>query len=575
MTESFDRARLIRAARGETEADTLFKNVRVLNVFNGETMETSVAVAGGMVAGFGPGKARETVDMGGRFLVPGLIDAHVHVESSMLAPPSFARAVLASGTTAAVADPHEIANVLGIKGVRAMRALSNNAAMRIYYMAPSCVPATHLETSGARLDLADIEALLREPDVPGLAEMMNFPGVLFGAPDVLDKIRAARLAGKRVDGHAPGLTGPDLHAYSGAGIASDHECTTLKEAKEKLALGMRVMLREGTGAKNLAALLPAVTPETSRLCMFCTDDRHAGDILANGHIASMAAFAIRQGIPPVTAVQMATLNPAEYFGLAYHGAVTPGRRADFLVVENLDDFRASAVYVKGKLCAEDGRTLGEMEEAELPSGLSGSMRVDPGALDFSIPAGQGEARVIGLIPGQIVTRMEKAKVRVENGYVAADTAQDILPLYVIERHTGAGNMGKGLVRGLGLKAGALAESVAHDSHNIVAAGVAPEDIRAAVEAVAQMGGGLAAAAQGKVLAALPLPVAGLMSMEPAGRVAAMEADIAKAARELGSTLENPLMTLSFLALPVIPELKLTDKGLVDVKRFGFVNLFGE
>ncbi|MFN2166133.1 MAG: adenine deaminase, partial [Anaerolineae bacterium] len=524
------------------------------------------------VVGFGDYPARQVVDLGGKYLCPGFIDAHVHLESSMVQPAEFARAVVPHGTTAVVCDPHEIANVLGLAGVRYILDASEGLPLSVYVMAPSCVPATHMETAGAELSAADLETLWSHERVIGLAEMMNFPGVLFRAPDVLAKLRSA--GDRPIDGHAPGLSGLDLNAYVAAGIRSDHECTTLDEAREKLRRGMHILIREGTTARNLHPLLPLVTPANARLCSFCTDDRHPDTLLSEGHIDDVVRQAIAWGLEPVTAIQMASLNTAEYFRLRNVGAVAPGYRADLLVLDDLEAVHVSQVYAAGELVAEAGRFLpSRADQPAVP--IQPSVHVDVADLDFSIAAGEGEARVIGTIPAQVVTEHLRLVPTTENGYVVSDPARDLLKIAVVERHHGSGQVGLGLVHGVGLKRGAIASSVAHDSHNIVLIGASDDEMRAAVAAVAEMGGGQVAVAGGEVLAACPLPIAGLMSDRPLEEVRDQVEALTGAAHALGCTLPDPLMTMSFLALPVIPALKLTDKGLVDVEKFDFVPLFGE
>jgi len=565
-------ADFLRASRGDHPCDLLLANARIIDVFSGGIVAGSVAVAGGRIAGIGAYPARRTVDLGGRFLAPGFIDSHVHIESSMSCVGEFARAVVVRGTTAVVADPHEIANVLGGDGIRYMLDSEENQPINVFYALPSCVPATDMETAGARLAAADLEPFFEDPRVVALGEMMNYPGVLHGDPEVLKKIEAARRHAKPVEGHAPGLSGKDLLAYVAAGITSDHECTTAAEALEKLAAGMHIMIRQGTGARNLSDLLPIVTERSSRRLMWCTDDRHPHDLLDEGHIDSIVAAAVRGGVEPVTAIRMATLNPAERFGLGHLGAVAPGRQADLVVFSDLSSPRVEAVYVRGELIAEHGRlAAGIRTPAPVPT--RPSMQVNLPALDFSLPAGGRRLRVIEVVSGQIVTRQSIEPAPVERNRLVSDTSRDLLKIAVVERHTGSGRIGVGMVRGIGLRQGALASSVAHDSHNIVVAGVTDADMRAAVGEVVAMGGGIVAAVGGRIAARLPLPVAGLMSLEPVQAVSHAMDRLVRAARDLGSPLKDPFMTLSFLALPVIPELKITDLGLVDVREFRRVPLF--
>lgn len=562
---------LIRVARGLEPADLVLRNARLVNVFSGEVHMAHVAVHGGRVVGLGSYAGREEIDLQGRFLCPGLIDGHVHMESAMVHPAEFARAVVPRGTTTVIADPHEIANVLGLEGVRYMLEATAGLPLNVYLMAPSCVPATPLETAGAELTAADIATLLQDPRVIGVAEMMNYPGVLAGVPEVLDKIRAA--GGRPVDGHAPGLTGKDLCAYIAAGIGSDHECTELSEALEKLRLGMYVMIREGSTAHNLEVLLPLVMPGNASHCMLVTDDRDPADLLSRGHIDALLRQAQPQELlPPVTLVQMATLNPARYFRRNDLGAIAPGFRADMVVVDDIEKMGVQMVFKDGRLVARDGVLLeGTLpEQRTLPrstlrvAGLS--------AARLAVPAAGERIRVIGVVPGQIVTRSLVEDARVVDGHVVADVERDVLKIAVVERHRGTGNVGLGFVKGFGLQRGAIASSVAHDSHNIVVVGCSDSEMVQAVEAVVAMGGGQAVVAGSTTLAALPLPIAGLMSDRPLAEVRDGVEALNHAARDLGCALEAPLMTMAFMALVVIPELKLSDRGLVDVRSFQFVPL---
>ncbi|MFC1488671.1 adenine deaminase [Thermodesulfobacteriota bacterium] len=563
---------IIRSARGEEPVDLLLTHARVIDVFSGEIVSGDIAVAHGCIVGFGDYSSKKTVDLGGRFVAPGFIDAHVHIESAMTSIAEFARALIPFGTTTVVADPHEIANVLGSDGIDYMLRSSEYQPMHVYFTLPSCVPATDMETSGAKLSADDLLPYMRHERVLALGEMMNFPGVIYGDPDVLSKIENAKTHAKPVDGHAPGLSNFDLYAYIAAGISSDHECTTVKEAREKLMAGMHIMVREGTGAKNLEELLPVINEQTARRMMWCTDDRHPHDLLEEGHIDSMVRRAIHKGLDPVIAIQMATLNPAEYFGIREAGAIAPGRRADLVVFSDLENPRIEQVYCRGVLSAENGKICPEIEKPA-PIPIPASMNVKIEAIDFSTPAKGKRIRLIDIVPDQIVTRQSIVDAPISEGLVVPDTSQDILKIAVVERHTGSGNVGKGFVRGFGLKRGALASSVAHDSHNIIVVGTNDEDMKAAVQAVIEMEGGLAISCDRKICADLALPIAGLMSPEPMKMVRDQLDNLINVAREFGTALHDPFMTLSFLALPVIPELKITDKGLVDVVQFKLVNLF--
>jgi adenine deaminase len=562
---------IIRVGRGDQPADLLLQNARVVDVLSGEIINTDVALHAGRVAGFGRYDALAYMDLEGRYLCPGFIDGHIHVESSMLTPPEFARAVVPHGTTAIVCDPHEIANVLGIEGITYILHASVGLPVAFYVMLPSCVPATHMETSGAELTSGDLTLLLPRNRVIGIAEMMNYPGVIAGDREVLNKIKIA--GHRRVDGHAPGLTGKDLCAYIDAGISSDHECVTADEAGEKLRLGMYIMVREGTTEKNLKELITVVNHQNSRQFMFVTDDRHPDDLLEEGHIDHLVRMAIAEGIEPMTAVQMATINTAAYFGLKNEGAVAPGFRADFAILDDLEKVTVSRVIKDGRVVAEAGRALAFDSEPPV-RGIRGTVNIATESLaDLSIPAAGSRMRVIGIVPGQIVTEKLSVEPRVEDGLAVSDTEHDILKMAVVERHTASGNVGLGFVRGMGLRRGAIASSVAHDSHNVIVVGVNDDDMRAAVIEIARMNGGAVVMDDGQPVARLPLPVAGLMSDQSVRDVAAAAREVIGAAAELGCTLPDPLISLSFLALPVVPSLKLTDMGLVDVEKFELVGLW--
>ena len=564
------REELIAAARGEIEVDLLLSGGQLANVLSGEVYRADVAVHRGKVVGFECCSARDVLEQEGQVVAPGFIDGHVHIESSMVTVPEYARAVVPRGTTTVVADPHELANVWGGAGIRYILDSSRDLPLNVYVMLPSCVPATDLETAGASLRAADLASLLKEHRVLGLAEMMNYPGVLFRDPEVMKKLALAE--SRPVDGHAPGLSGRDLSAYISAGIGSDHECTTIEEAREKVRAGMQIMLREGSAAKNLRDLLPLVTAKNAGRFLFVSDDRHPADLLGQGHIDFMVRTVVEQGLEPIMAMQIASYNAARYFGLPHLGAVAPGYRADIVVLDDLESLRPVKVIKDGRVVAEEGQLCVSLK----PAGGAAvrSMNIAPLApVSLAITAQPGPARVIGVVDGQIVTRSLSLEPRVEGGFVVSDTGRDILKMAVVERHRGTGNIGRALVQGFGLACGALATSVAHDSHNIAVVGVSDADMLAAVQAVQQMGGGLVALAEGRALARLPLPVAGLMSEARLEEVQeGMESCIA-AARGLGCRLTDPFMTLSFLCLPVIPELKLTDRGLVDVGEFRLVGMF--
>jgi adenine deaminase len=572
-----DLTTLIPVARGDEPADLILKNARVVNVFTGEIDETNVAIAGGHIAGLGDyEQAHETIDLAGAYVAPGLIDAHMHMESSMLPPPQFARLAVPHGTTSAIIDPHEIANVLGAAGVRYMIEAARDVPLDVHLAVPSCVPATNMENAGAELSAADIEPLLADECAVSLGEMMNFPGVVFGVPEVLEKVKVGLR--KRVDGHCPGLTGKALQAYIAAGISNDHESTALEEAREKLRAGLKVFIREGSAAKNLEALLPLVTGENKHRFCFCTDDRHPQDIMTEGHIDHVIRKAIGLGMDPVTAIQLGSHFTAVHFGLTRVGAVAAGYQADLIVVEDLKRFELRAVYRGGRLVARDGCYLGSESGAGIePPVDSVRLPADLSVASFAVPAPPAGAkiRVIGMQLHQLITTERIEEPTVSGGTIVADVQRDILKLAVIERHRATGNIGVGFIHGFGLKRGALASTVGHDSHNLTVLGTNDSDMLLAARALEEAQGGQVVVADGEVLAVLPLPIAGLMSTESAEVLVEQQQALRNAYRTLGSPVEDPFMTLSFMPLAVIPKLKLTDLGLVDVDRFDFVPLVVE
>ena len=568
---SNDLSHLLAVARGDEPSDLVLKNARLVNVLSGEVHDADIAVSGATIVGVGEDyDAREIADLHGRFVSPGFIDAHVHVESAMVPPSEFARAVVPRGVTTVVTDPHEIANVLGIDGIRFMLEDADDAPFSMFVNAPSCVPATHMGTAGAELSASDLTGLQDHPSVIGLAEVMNFPGVVHGDLAVLAKLRA--FEGRVIDGHAPGLSGAALNAYVAAGITSDHECTTLREAREKLRLGMKIYLREATTAKNLRDLLPIVTAENERQLCLCTDDRQPADLLGEGSIDHLVRVAIAEGVAPLVAIRMATLNTAERFRLLDRGAVAPGLRADLVVFADLERPEPDQVFVGGKLVAVNG-TMIERRQADKARRPGGSIKVDWSKVDLTVSAAGRRMRVIGVIPDQIVTRHEEKDATVRDGIAVQDPARDLLKMAVIERHGRTGNVGIGFVTGVGLERGAIAGTVAHDHHNLVVIGADDRSMLTAAKAVAEAGGGQAVADGSDVLALLPLPIAGLMSDLPLEDVRDRLDQLHAAARGLGSRLHDPFMATAFLALEVIPSLKLTDKGLVDVEKFEIVPLF--
>lgn len=564
---------MIAVARGNLPADLLLTNARIVNTLTGEIESGNVAICQGRIAGIGDyHEANELIDLGGHYLAPGFLEGHVHLESSMLHPAQYASAVVPRGITSIVSDLHEIANVAGLAGLRFVKDCARELPLDVFIMAPSCVPATSFETSGAALDAADLENVLKWDNVLGLGEMMNFPGVLAADETVLTKIATAQ--GRVIDGHAPGLSGKVLNAYVSAGIRSDHESVTVEEGREKLRRGMRLMIRQGTAERNLEALLPLVTDKTYKRCLFVVDDRSCTDLLRDGSVDAVVRQAIRAGLDPVRAIQMATINTAEYFRLHNHGAIAPGFVANMAVFSSLADLTADMVFHHGKKVAEGGALLASSRQVRSRK-LLYTFHVKPFSVDALKLMPADPFPVIELVPGQIVTRKTMMKPTVADAQVQPDVGRDLLKLVVVERHRATGNIGLGLVKGLGLKRGAIASSVAHDSHNIIVAGANDADIFAAVKGIEKMQGGLVCVLGGKVLASLPLPIAGLLSDKPLDEVAAeLESLEQTAAVVLGATHPSPFAILSFLALPVIPELRLTDLGLVDVISFRLLDLYG-
>ena len=558
-------ARRLAVARGDEPAELVIRGGRVLSVFTREWLAGDVAIVDGAIAGVGEYEGREVLDVSGRYLVPGFVDAHMHIESSKLLVDEFARLVLPFGTTAVVADPHEIANVLGTDGVHWLLDACERLPLDIYFMAPSCVPASRFESPRRPLTIGDLEGLLRRRRVLGVAEMMNFPGVVGGDESELAKLRLS----PHVDGHAPGLLGKRLNAYAAAGIASDHEAATLEEGRERLRAGMWLLIREASAARNLGALIPLALELGPERIAFCTDDREPDHIADAGHINSMVREAVALGIPPEDALVMATLNPALYHGLRGHGAVAPGYRADLLVLPDLVTFVPELV-LKG------GRPAAEIPSVPVPDWVRntvrlGEIRSDP----FRISWTGGNSRVIGLVTGQIVTEALVEEPTVVAGEAVADPSRDLAKIAVLERHLGTGRVAVGLVRGFGLERGAFASTIAHDAHNLIAVGVEDEAMERAALRLAELGGGIVVVEADRVLAELPLPVAGLLSDRPLDEVLAASERLNAAVQTLGVRFPHPFQALAFLALSVIPSLKITDRGLVDVDRFELVPLAAE
>jgi adenine deaminase len=560
-----DLARRLAVARGDEPADLVIRGARVFSAFTREWLDGDLAIADGYVAGLGDYDGTEILELTGRFLVPGFIDSHMHLESSKLLVDEFARLVLPLGTTAVVADPHEIANVLGTDGVHWLADLCTDLPLDVFFMASSCVPASEFESPRRPLLPGDLEGLLRRRRVIGLAEMMNFPGVVSGSEAELAKL--ALPGATHVDGHAPSVLGKALNAYAAAGIRSDHEVSTIEEGRERLRAGMWVLIREASGARNLHALLPLVHEFGPHRLAFCTDDREPEHIAEEGHINSMVRAAVAAGVSPEDALVMASFNPAQWHGLRDLGALAPGYQADVLVLPDLERFVPELVL-------KAGRRVGEIPRLEVPEWVRHTVRIRPlSTNDFVVPwEGHGGARVIGIVPDQIVTDSLVDEPRVNGAKAVSDPERDLLKIAVVERHLGTGRVGLGFVRGFALRSGALASTVAHDAHNVVVVGVKDDDMLRAVRRLTDTGGGVVVVDGGIVKAELKLPIAGLLSDASLDEVISASQACVDAARSLGCELPSPFQTMAFLALSVIPSLKITDRGLVDVDRFELVPL---
>lgn len=553
--------RIIAVAAGREKADLVLKNAKYLNVFSNEFLSGDIAVANGLIAGVGKYDGKTEIDVSGKLVLPGFIDAHIHLESSMVTPAEFAKAVVAHGTTTVITDPHEITNVMGIDGVEYMIQASQNLPIDVHFMMPSCVPATEIDESGAELDCKDIDLYLDNKKVLGLAEMMNYVGVINGDKNVLSKIVTSQAHHKKIDGHAPELSGNDLNAYIAAGVYSDHECSTFENALEKLRKGQFIMIREGTAAHNLKALMPLLTQQYYSRCMFATDDKHPSDLLYGGHIDYIVKQALKNGADPIVALKTATHHAARYFLLNNKGAIASGYLADIVVVDNLEDFNVETVFKRGKLVFD-----GEVKDFSAPTvdEKLAEKCFDTFHLDSVTPSSfkvDGKLGLIGLVGGELLTRNlgTADKIDVEN---------DILKIACIERHKGTNHIGVGYVKGYSLKSGAVATSVAHDSHNIITVGCNDDDIAVAVNAIKDSKGGIAVVENGKIKALLELPIAGLMSDEPLTTVNEKLENAKSSAYELGADKSiDPFMTLSFLSLPVIPSLRITTKGVFDAENW--------
>jgi adenine deaminase len=559
-----DLARRLAVARGDEPAELVVRGGRVLSVFTREWLETDVAIVEGYVAGLGDYEGSEELDASGRYVVPGFVDAHMHLETTKLLVDEFARLVLPLGTTTVVVDPHEIANVLGTDGVHWLLDVCAGVPLDVFFMASSSVPASQFESPRRPFSAGDLEGLLRRRRVIGLAEMMNFPGVVSGDAHELAKLGLP--GAQHVDGHAPGVVGKTLNAYAAAGIYSDHEAFTIEEGRERLRAGMWLLIREASAARNLQALIPLVKEFGPNRIAFCTDDREPEHIAEDGHVNSMVRDAVAAGVPPEDALVLATLNPATWHGLRHLGAIAPGYQADLLLMRDLESFVPETVLKRG-------RPVGEIERVEVPEWVKHTVRVrHVAARDFAIPWDGGAARVIGVIPDQIVTESLVEKPRVEAAQAVADPERDLAKIAVVERHLGTGRRAVGLVRGFGLRSGALASTFSHDAHNIVVVGMDDQDMARAIARLTEIGGGVVVVEDRGVRAELALPVAGLISQAPLAEVVAASRGCIEAAARLGCTLPSPFQTMAFLALSVIPSLKITDHGLVDVDRFELVPL---
>ena len=561
-------------AAGRKHVDLLLTNARIVDVFSRRVIDGDLAIGDGRILGIGDYRARNTKDMHGCFVLPGLIDAHVHIESCMLSPRHFAHSILPRGTTTIIADPHEIANVLGLDGIHYMLDASAVLPLSILFMLPSCVPATPFENSGAILKAADLAAFMDHDQVLGLGEMMNVPGVITAQADVLAKLELARSRRKIMDGHSPGLSGKELNTYIAAGIRTDHECTTVQEMHDRISRGMYVFIREGSAARNLETLVQGLTPDNAHRCALCTDDRHPEDILTRGHLDHMLCKAVRCGVEPLTAVNMATLHPAQCYGLSNKGAVAPGYDADLCIVDGLENFSVRQVYTRGQLVAQDGQILRELPSFQDPGNSIVLSKIE--VQDFRLPVQTRKANVIRVLPQSIVTEAVVRPVQADaSGFFDPALNPGLNLIAVVERHKGTGNIGLGLVENFHVHGGAIATSVAHDSHNIVIIGDNAPDMLKVVEDIAAMGGGMSICRQGKIMNHLALPIAGLMHDASVRDTAARLKEMTRLVlNEMNVNPElDPFMNLSFLALPVIPELKITDKGLFDVRSFSFVQVF--
>lgn len=570
--------RRIAVATGRETADLVIKNGKIIDVFNAEIIEGDVAIADGYIAGIGGTSysGRKTIDAKGRYVSPAFIDGHVHIESSMVTPQEFAKVLLHHGVTTVICDPHEIANVAGAEGIQFMLDSSQNLPVDIFFMLPSCVPAVDFEHSGAVLNMERLRPFLSHPRVLGLAEVMNYPAVSHAEKTMIEKLLETTNAGKKIDGHAAGFTAQDLNVYMAAGIRTDHEATTVEEAKARLQKGMYVMIREGTAAKDLKRLIGAVNERNARRCLFVTDDKHLDDLIEEGSIDHNVRLAIQEGLDPITSIQIASLNAAECFGLHDKGAVAPGYQADLLLLDNLEEIHIVQVLKNGNSIWEDGKLLNFPQASlSIPNNLSSTVSFHPlSESDFAIPMKGKRANIIEIIPNSLITNHLVEEVAVNRaGHFEVSITHDQLKLAVIERHKMTHLIGVGIVKGLGLSNGAIASTVGHDSHNLIVAGVEDKDMLLAANEIQKMQGGIIAVKDGEILAAIELPIAGLISTLSYSEVFAKLKELSRGLETLGAAKNfNPLLTLSFLSLPVIPELKLTADGLFHVRKFEFIEV---
>lgn len=570
--------KLIDTAAGRIPADVVIKNCKVVNVFSGKIVEGDIAISGDQIAGIGDYEGLEVVDAKGRYAAPGFIDSHIHIESAYVSPEEIGRLLVPHGGTTIIADPHEIANVCGIRGLDYMMEAAKGTALDIKYVLPSCVPATPFEHAGAVINAPEMEEPIKREGILGLGEFMNFPGVIHADDAVLDKLMVAKNEGKIIDGHVPGITGKEMNAYAAARILADHECSTVEEMEDRLERGMYILMRQGSACHNLRALIKGVTPENSRRCLLCSDDRQPKTILHEGHLDNHLRICVEEGLDAVTAIRMATLNAAECFGLSDRGAIAPGYRADIVLMDDLTDFHVNRVWIEGKLVAEEGRYLPEMKKYDISS-VKGSVIVKDFSADkFKMHLKSNRVNVIEILPGGVVTKKATAEITLdEAGEFVRDPQVDLVKTAVVERHTGTGNVACGFLKGYGIKEGAVALSIAHDSHNIIVVGVNDEEMEFAVKSLIAQEGGIVLVKNGQVIESMPMPIAGLMSDQSGEWVEEkLTAIHEKAFSELGICGDvEPVMTLCFMSLAVIPEVKLTDMGLFDVTTFSFIPVEAE